>query len=378
MRRDSKTVLRVQLWLGFSRFQVPPELKVLLVGSDCSKHIALVFAVLYSIGSQFASRCMTEKEVIVKVTLNTLASRTGLSVDTVQRCLRELENRKLIKKWKKRTNTKTGRTLCNIYSLLHPQTGEPLRVIFTSERKKQGLCFSNGLDIYTAMPHYYFRLAGIFSRLSVAQQNSMLAALILGSEFKSMRFPMSKAEWRATANLSRKYFGPAVTHLIDQGLLAYDGRTLTLFDPETREESQRAAKSEDSKRLYVKGRKHWFDYDTVTAEQWRSIVKEVMPHRNFEETGTWSHRSMCPFQKHSRDCFAVNFQLGCWNCFGCGLGGKLSRLVKMVNKTDNRQTKEFIAAHCGVSLQERKEPEPLLESVPMALVMATENPYAEI
>jgi hypothetical protein len=246
---------------------------------------------------------------------------------------------------------------------------------------QQGLCFSNGIDLYVAIPHYYFRLAGIFSRLTVAQQNAMLAAFILASEFKSMRFPMSKLEWRETANLSRKSFGPAVQHLLEQGLLSYDGRTLTIFDPETRAESQRAAQGEVStKRLRVKGTKDGFDYDNVTAVQWEEVIKDVLPHRKFETYGAWSQRSLCPLKHHERECFAVNLEAGCYKCFKCG-GGKLSRLVKTIKNLTDTQTKNYVATMCGITLEERTdelmnmleamqpEPEP---------VMATADPYSEL
>jgi hypothetical protein len=380
MRENKQNAPRVKLWVGFSRYQTPAqEMKTLL--EDSAKSLALVFTVLYSIGGHDASRSLKEREVIVKVTLKTLASRTGLSEDTIQRCLKELERRKLIHKWKRRTRGKTGRLGSNIYSLLHPLTGDHLRVVLKQGAQKQGLCFSNGIGLYVASPHYFFRKAGIFSRLTVAQQNAMLAALILASEFKSMMFPVSKLEWRETANLTRKYFGPAVDRLCGQGLLSYDGRTLTLFDPETRAESQRAAHGEVStKRLRVKGTHDWFDYDSVTAVQWETILRDVLPHRTFETYGGWSHRALCPLNHHERECFAVNFEAGCYQCFKCG-GGKLSRLVKTVKNLSDTQTKNYIASMCGVTLEERTEgPMKLLEAMQPELepVMVTADPYGQI
>jgi DNA-binding MarR family transcriptional regulator len=345
------SVLRVRLWVGFSRFQVPAVVKSLLTDSTCSKSTALVYAVLYSLGGKVASRSYTEKEVVVSAKLKTLASITGLSVDTIKRCMKELSKRNLIEKWKHRDRTKLGKMGSNRYALLHPLTGEHLRVNF-SKGMKQGLCFSNGIDLYVAMPHYPFRKAGVVSRMTVPQQNGYLSAMVLGSEFKSMRFPVVKLEWRQVANLSRKSFGPAVEYLEEQGLLHYDGKTLTLYDPETREESIRWAE-ERGQRVRVKGSKSGFDYDAVTAEQWQTVLREVL-HREFE-IGGWSRRSPCPFKHHSRDCFSVNLEQGCFNCFGCKVKGKLSKLVRLTNGTDNTQTRLFIASLCGVTLEEWKE-----------------------
>lgn len=372
MKKKSEAVLRIRLWIGHSRFQVPRVVQSLLTDSTCSKSTALVYTVLYSLGNQEASRSWTEKEVAVKVKLKTLASRTGLSEGTIKTCLKELEERKLIQRWK-RARAGKGRMGSNRYSLLHPLTGDHLRVVFKNGAK-QGLCFSNGIDFYVLMPHYPFRKAGIVSRLTVPQQNGYLSAMALGSEWKSMRFPATKFEWRQTANLSRKSFGPAVEHLNEEGLLHFDGKTLTLYDPQTRDESQRWA---EAKPLRVKGSKNRFDYDAVTAEQWQQILHEVL-HRDFE-VGGWTKRSRCPFKDHRRDCFSVNLEKGCFNCFGCKEKGKLSKLVRLVNGTDATQTLLFIASHCGVTLEEPKE-EPIkgaAEEVP-ELVLVAVDPYAEI
>src|SRR6266404_6792748 len=129
-----------------------------------------------------------------------------------------------------------------------------------------------------------------------------------------------------------------------------------LFDPETRAEAQRwKTAGEDTKRLYVKGGKNWFDYDDVTAVQWQTLLSDLL-HRRFDvRSDGWTKATPCPFAHHSKDSFCVNFDLGCFNCFACKHGGKLSGLVKDANETDNRQTKVFIAEHCGVVLQERTE-----------------------
>jgi hypothetical protein len=349
--KRTESILRVRLWVGFSRFQVPAVVKLLLTDSTCSKSTALVYAVFYALGGKVASRSYTEKEVVVSAKLKTLASITGLSEGTIKKCLKELRDRNLIEKWNRRARTKLGKMGSNKYALLHPLTGEHLRVNF-EKGMKTGLCFSNGIDIYVAMPHYPFRKAGVVSRMTVPEQNGYLSAMVLGSEHKSMRFPVVKIEWRQTANLTRKALNPAVDYLEEQGLLHFDGKTLTLYDPETRDESVRWAE-ERGQRLRVKGTKSDFDYDAVTAEQWQTVLQEVL-HRHFE-SGGWTGRSPCPFKHHHRDCFSVNLQLGCFNCFGCDVKGKLSKLVRLVNGTDNTQTRLFIASLCGVTLEEWKE-----------------------
>jgi hypothetical protein len=259
----------------------------------------------------------------------------------------------------------------NKYALLHPLTGEHLRVVITTGRK-QGLCVGNGIDFYVSVPHYVTRKAGIFSRLSVAQQNAYLAAMVLASEFRSMLYPVKKLEWRTGANLTRKYFRPAVEHLNQQGLLSYDGKTLMLFDPETREEARRSsAGSDDTKRLYIKGGKNWLDYDTVTGEQWEGLMADLL-HRKFQtRSDGWTKVGPCPFAHHSKEVFSLNFDLGCFNCFACKQGGKLSRIVKHINGTDDRQTKLFIAEHCGVILQDGAEPPPPETQEPATATVST-------
>lgn len=348
-------------WKGFARYQLPliPFSKLLGDRSTCA---AEFYAALFAVASRqglLIGASPYRKELKVKVSHRVLENRIGISSSSITRATRKLEASRLLKSSQNRT--KGGRKLAvTSYLLLDPSTHEPMM----KSHKYGGVCFVNGVRPFMSLPKAYLAPSGPFKSLSKVARRALFAALMMVSERRTLKLYVRQVKWQGRSGIKgRAHFGDALEELELQGLLHHDDGQLEVFDPMLREPvpAWRRTQGEEMQQrineaMVLKGKRRYpIDYETVTPEQWQAIVGEVMRHEFVVKSSGWTQALECPFVKHRKPHFSVNFQLGCYKCHKCAEGtdhgkGKLARLVRLLLKCSVREVHEIIARHCNLTL----------------------------
>jgi hypothetical protein len=249
------------------------------------------------------------------------------------------------------------------YMLLDPSTHEPL----LKAHKYGGVCFLNDVKPFMILPKAFLSPGGIFKSLSKVARRTLCAALIMVSERGSLKLYVRKLKWQERSGIkSRSHFSEAIEELELQGLVHYSDGSLEVYDPMLREPvpTWRRRQGEELQQrindaMVLKGKRRYpIDYESVSPEQWQTIIEEVM-HRTFlVKSSGWIAAIECPFMPHRKPYFSINFELGCYRCYKCAGGtdhgkGKLARLVRLLMKCTVREVHEIIARHCNLTLVAR-------------------------
>lgn len=348
-------------WKGFARFQVPliPFSKLL---SDRSTSAVELYAALFAVASGQGLLVIPspyKKELTIKVSHEVLENRVGISSSSITRATRRLVAMGLAKSKQGRTKGR-NKIAVTSYLLLDPSTHEPLLKSF----KYGGICFVNDVKPFMALPKAYLQPWGPFKSLSKVARRTLFAALMMASERGSLKVYVRQSKWQQRSGVkSRTHFSNAIEELELQGLLHYSDGLLEVYDPMLREPvpGWRRRQGEElreriSQAMVLKGKKRYpIDYDSVTPEQWQAIVEEVMRCKFIVKDSGWTTAFECPFEKHRKPHFSLNFRLGCYRCYKCANGrdygkGKLARLVRLLLKCEVHEVHEIIARHCNLTL----------------------------
>jgi ribosomal protein L37AE/L43A len=315
------------LWVGHSVFQLPVTVHRYRGGSE-----ALVLSYLYERASSVSF--FSEKPVVIelKVSQETIAERTKLSLWAVSQAINSLDADRCIRVERVRDNN--GLVRLNVYLLLHSTTQEPL----TCSPRIWGVCLQNADKPFITAPK---ELLKTLVQMQPSGRAVYLAALTLASVRISMSFTVTREEWKSETLVARNAFNRGVKECVKRGLVNYKRHRLTLHDPTTGRPStkQRAERVRHAEADWK------FKLDDITGEQWQRVAEKLLKREFTVGASGWSHTtsdSLCPFCNEPRS-FTIHFANSQWKCHKCGERGRLFPLVQRVlRETQAQRVREYI------------------------------------
>jgi len=320
-------------WTGHSLFQIPARIL-----EYRGKAESLVLAYLYEKANGISFYSASAVVIEVHTSERTIAARTGLGKNAVSYAIVSLEADQAIRVSRRR-DPKTKQIRLNVYLLLHSETKDPL----VSAPGEFGVCKHNYERPYITAPK---ETRTHLQQMKPGSRAVYLSALALASERLSTSFGILRNDWKSASRLGRNSFDRGVTDCVRRKLLTYKRRVLALMDPVTGAPTQRSAHE------FVKhDNPRWkFDLNSVTSEQWRQIVQEllkcefVISHSGW----SWTQRGLlCPFCKEEK-CFTVSFAKQQYNCFNSECTqrkGRLCQLVARVLRVPMRTATDYVREH---------------------------------
>ena len=332
---DDSQERELEFWQGFSRFQVPSHVRKYKGSAP-----AQVYLVLFRVACSVSYRSTRVLELTIGKPHSFFARQTKLSIRAVERAFEKLEADGLLaivpEEQRVITRRANGTFLRNTVKLLHPDTRQTLYTVPGSF----SVCFKNGVKPYVTVPRAAEeRLHG----MAPAGRHVGISALDEGSSRQAYSFGIRKDHFKAKTELERHAFTRGLTECEAQKLLTYAQNILTLLDPLTGKEPNR----KKLEFIHHEDPNWQFDLNGVTADQWRAVVKRLLPYREFVEgSDGWTYTTghPCPFCKTER-AFSVNFALGLYKCYAgktdrCA--GFMGQLVKRLLRVRMDEAKGYI------------------------------------
>jgi hypothetical protein len=314
------------LWIGFSRFEVPE-----VVTDYAGKVAAHVLLLLYQRASGKSIYSSSERDLSFVVSEDWLAKKTGLTTRSIQLAFAQLESDGRIRKRRRTYPDGTVRT--SVVLTLLDSSGSPLQ----TTPYEYGVCRKNDLPFIT----FTKRSLDAINKMKLPSAKAVyIAALALVHRNKKEGgISVDRKEWQQLSGLgeSKYAFKSGLAYLKAEKLVTYRKQMLTVNDPRTGEPADRS--DNPKPRIDHGPGTNWKDgnLDDVPAEDFQRFV-EAMLGRKFEvgEDG-WTLRSECPFCNYKKR-FRMNFT---WSQFICDCG-KRGRLVPLVSEVKGIPQSEVI------------------------------------
>ncbi len=349
--------LNASRWGKLTFFAVPSD--VLMQEQLRISPAALkVLLVLYHAARQqqhHRKQRLSTQPVLVKMTQQTLAEKTGMSAPTIRKAFADLEESCFVEcqqQGRKRNGTQFA---SNEYKLLNPTTADPLINFYGSK-----LIYGNGsLPFFTVPTSFITEHEKHWSLASLsASAVAVYVCLLWKANFlRSNVLTIDTALlWKLTGIKSNDTVRTARKELEDRGLIAVEGTRalrITINDPHTRELPQpRDADPANAANLFVtdeKGRRKSFD---LNAEFSRPAYVERLLRACLPEARTEVHSSdqiavQCPWHIDTDPSLVITLSEQKFWCFGCQnqgaeYHGSLLWLVKRIRNCSTAEAKQFM------------------------------------
>jgi len=207
------------LWIGFSRFEVPEG-----VTKYAGKVAAHVLLLLYQSASGKSFYSATESELSFVAVEDHLAKKTGLTTRSIQLAFTQLESDGRIRRLRRTRPDGTFRT--SVFTLLD-SSGSPLQ----TSPYKYGVCRQNDVPFVT-IPKASL---DAINKMKLASQKAVyLSALALVHQHKKESgISVDRNEWQKLSGLgeSKYAFSSGLAYLKAEKLVTYRKGILTVNDP---------------------------------------------------------------------------------------------------------------------------------------------------
>jgi hypothetical protein len=354
--------LNASRWGKLTFFAVPSDV-VMQERLRISPAAVKVLLVLYHAARQqqhHRKQRLSAHPVLVKMTQQTLAEKTGMSAPTIRKAFADLEESCFVECQQQGRKQNGTQFASNEYKLLNPTTADPLINFYGSK-----LIYGNGsLPFFTVPTSFITEHDKPWSLASLsASAVAIYICLLWRANFlRSNELTIDSAFlWKLTGIKSNDTVRTARKELEDCYLIAVQGTRalkIVINDPHTRELPQpRNADPENAANLFVtdeKGRRKTLDLNVEFSRPAyvQRLLRECLPNASIEARGSDQIAVECPWHSDSNPSLIITFSEQKYWCFGCeSLGaehhGSLPWLVKRIRNCSTAEAKVFMAQTAG-------------------------------
>jgi DNA-binding MarR family transcriptional regulator/5S rRNA maturation endonuclease (ribonuclease M5) len=289
------------------------------------KEIAALMTLLESVSRK--SELSGDGTATVRISQKTLMERTGYSKNLVVQALRQLKDKKFIRR-RDAERKKFGEFAVREYTICDSKTGEPLypssgRTLYYSDRLPYFTvpkCLVTENQKHWGMAH-----------LSGSELALYTAVLYQANVERNNRFEFQSAELRALSGLSRQTFENAVDALEIKGLIRVIDYEILLTDPYTAEPlHEQTGNDEDDPANYWVGSKR-LDMNWEEVERTKKLIEEAFRAHTLHPQRNGDYHTCCIFHQEKYPSLSISPTKRCFHCLACARSGNLTELLMAVS-----------------------------------------------
>ena len=306
------------VWTRYSKLQAFRSIRSLRGRASVS-----VYLYILNLASNRSKRSNTVGDLKLRIKVDTIADRTGLTERTVRRALDELEG-----KFIART---AGRRADTIWFLNPDSPGETLQ----TSPGNWDLLSAQGINSYVVFPKDSLP---VIYRLNVTETAVYVTVMDLVTVEQDEVLWISRRQLQEQSGLGREGFRSGLDGCKEKHLFRHSKNgVLEVFDPKNHIPSERWRRPKGFQYAKYEVQPGDFDLATVSPETRAELVTEHVGLRVENPTEqTWFKKLVCPLCNEQN--FSISFIADGYHCWSCGPHPKEHRTSK---HRDNPELRRF-------------------------------------